>query len=98
MRPLNHSINALVYSESGADVTTVLIDGRMVLQKGRVLTVNESRLRSLAQEGAERVKRRNAEDWAFSEELTPYLSAACQKAIKTSFPVNRYAVPIGEEP
>ena len=98
LRPLNHAVNALVYAESGADVTTVLIDGRIVLQNGRVLTVDESRLRSRAQEGAERVKRQNAEDWAFAERLTSSISAACQKTIKTSFPVNRYAVPIESEP
>ena len=97
LRPLNHPINALVYAESGADVTTVLIDGCMVFQQGRVLTVDESRLRSLAQEGAERIKKQNAQEWSFSEQITPYLSAACQKTIKTSFPVNRYAAPIGSE-
>ncbi len=98
LRPLNHPINALVYAESGADVTTVLIDGRIVLQRGRVLTVDESRLRSLAQEGAVRVRRQNAMEWTFSERITPFLSAACQRAIRTSFPVNRYAVSIGREP
>jgi 5-methylthioadenosine/S-adenosylhomocysteine deaminase len=98
LRPLNHVINALVYTESGADVTTVLIDGRMVLHHGRMLTVDESRLRSQAQEGAESVRKQNTKDWAFAEQLAPYISAACQKTIKTSFPVNRYAVPIESEP
>ncbi|MBI3325521.1 MAG: amidohydrolase, partial [Nitrospinae bacterium] len=43
LRPLNHALNALVYAETGADVETVLIDGRMVLKQGRVLTVDEGR-------------------------------------------------------
>ena len=33
LRPLNHPLNALVYAETGADVETVLVDGRIVLEQ-----------------------------------------------------------------
>jgi guanine deaminase len=96
LRPLNHVVNALVYAETGADVTTVLVDGRVILEKGRLLTLDESRLRNKAQEAAERVRHQNREIWALAERVAPYLSTACQKVIKTPFPVNRYASPIPE--
>jgi cytosine/adenosine deaminase-related metal-dependent hydrolase len=36
LRPLNHPLNTLVYAETGADVDTVLVDGRLVLEQGMV--------------------------------------------------------------
>ena len=40
-RPLLNPLNNLVYAATGASVTTVLIDGRIVLDEGRLTTVDE---------------------------------------------------------
>ncbi len=40
-RPLLNPLNNLVYSATGASVKTVLIDGRVVLDQGRLTTVDE---------------------------------------------------------
>src|SRR2546428_381267 len=80
LRPLNDIVGALVYVESGVDVDTVLVDGRLVVQAGRVLTVDEARLRARAQEAAERVRAKNAAGWALAEALTPYITEACRAA------------------
>jgi guanine deaminase len=97
LRPLNHALNALVYAETGADVSTVLVGGRVVLDNGRVLTVDEERLRAQAQEAAERVRHQNKAAWGLAERLAPYVAQACQGAVATPFPINRYAVPaVGE--
>jgi guanine deaminase len=97
LRPLNHALNALVYAESGADVSTVLVGGRVVLDNGRVLTVDEERLRAQAQEAAERVRHQNKAAWGLAERLAPYVAQACQGAVATPFPINRYAAPaVGE--
>jgi 5-methylthioadenosine/S-adenosylhomocysteine deaminase len=40
-RPLLHPLNALVYAATGASVRTVLVDGRLVLDEGRLTTVDE---------------------------------------------------------
>ena len=40
-RPLLNPVNNLVYAATGASVRTVLIDGRVVLDDGRMTTVNE---------------------------------------------------------
>jgi 5-methylthioadenosine/S-adenosylhomocysteine deaminase len=43
-RPLLNPVNQLVYAASGASVRTVLIDGRVVLDEGRLTTVDEPEL------------------------------------------------------
>jgi 5-methylthioadenosine/S-adenosylhomocysteine deaminase len=97
LQPLNHPLNALVYAETGADVTTVLVDGRVVLDQGRVLTVNEGELRSRAQEAADRLRVENTAAWALAQQLRPYVAAACRAAVAIPYAVNRYAAPIAPE-
>jgi guanine deaminase len=91
LRPMNNLLNALVYAETGADVDTVLVDGRIVVEHGEVRTVNEARLRAQAQEAADRLRARNQAAWALAEQLTPYVAAACRAAVATPYPVQRYA-------
>jgi 5-methylthioadenosine/S-adenosylhomocysteine deaminase len=43
-RPLLNPVNNLVYAASGASVRTVLIDGRVVLDEGRLTTLDEGAL------------------------------------------------------
>jgi adenine deaminase len=92
LQPLNDPVASLVYAETGADVDTVLVGGRVVVRGGRVLTVDEARLRVRAQEAADRVRAQNAEAWALAEQIAPYLGEACRAAACLPYPVNRYAV------
>jgi cytosine/adenosine deaminase-related metal-dependent hydrolase len=41
-RPLLDPVNSLVYAATGASVRTVLIDGRVVLDEGRITTIDET--------------------------------------------------------
>ena len=93
LKPLNNPLNALVYAETGADVDTVLVDGRIVVEHGEVRTVNEARLRAQAQEAADRLRTQNQAAWTLAEQLTPYVAAACRAAVATPYPVQRYAAP-----
>ncbi len=95
--PLNDLLNSLVYSETGADVRTVLVGGRFVLRDGRVLTLDEGRLLAQAQEAAERSRARNVAGLKMAEQLTPYIAAACRASVTSAYAVNRYAGPTGEE-
>jgi guanine deaminase len=97
LQPLNHVLNALVYAETGADVSTVLVGGRVVLDNGRVLTVDEDQLRLQAQEAADRLRAQNATAWALAAQLRPYVAAACHAAAAFPYPVNRYAAPSATE-
>jgi guanine deaminase len=96
LRPLNHPINALVYAETGADVETVLVDGRIVLEHGRVCTVNEAEVRARAQEAAYRLRVENRAAWELAAQLTPHVAAACRAAVAAPYPVNRYAAALPE--
>ncbi len=57
-RPLLNPLNNLVYAASGASVRSVMIDGRLVLDEGRLTTVDEravyERVETLAREQVRR--------------------------------------------
>jgi 5-methylthioadenosine/S-adenosylhomocysteine deaminase len=57
-RPLLNPLNNLVYAATGASVRTVMIDGRIVLDEGRLVTVDEGsvyrRVEELAREQVRR--------------------------------------------
>src|SRR5262249_8126153 len=59
-RPLLNPLNNLVYAATGASVGTVIIDGQVVLDRGRLTTVDESqvyeRVETLAREQVSRAK------------------------------------------
>lgn len=61
LTPLADPLNALVYAETGADIETVLVDGRIVLEGGRVTGVNEARVYARAQTAADGQRARSAE-------------------------------------
>jgi guanine deaminase len=95
LHPRTDVVTALVYAETGADVDTVLVDGRVIVRGGRVVYVDEDRLRAQAQAAADRVRAVNAPLWQFAAEMSPYLSEACRAVVATPYPVNRYAAPVG---
>jgi guanine deaminase len=97
LRPLNHPLHALVYAETGTDVETVLVNGRIVLEHGRVCTVDEARLRAQAQAAADRLRVHNSAAWQLAAQLTPYLAAACRAAVAIPYPINRYATALTHE-
>ena len=94
MRPLADPIKALVYAETGAAVDTVLVDGRVVVERGRVTTVDEDRIFARAQEAADRQRGQSAQAWALAERLAPYVAAACRSAVTTALPINRFAAAV----
>lgn len=66
-RPLLNPLNNLVYAATGASVRTVLIDGRIVLDEGRLTTVDEKgvyeRVETLAREQIARAGLRIESKW-----------------------------------
>jgi 5-methylthioadenosine/S-adenosylhomocysteine deaminase len=94
LRPLADLVTALVYAETGASVDTVLVDGRVVLEGGRVTTVDEARIYAAAQAAAERQRERAGAAWALAERLAPHVAAACRGAVATPWPIDRFAGPL----
>lgn len=94
LSPRSDVLGSLVYVETGASVDTVLVGGRVLLRGGRVLTVDEDRLRTRAQDAADGLRARNGAGFALAAELAPYLADACRAAAGAPYPVNRYAAPV----
>jgi 5-methylthioadenosine/S-adenosylhomocysteine deaminase len=93
LRPMSDVLGSLIYVETGASVDTVVVGGRVVLRAGRVLGVDEARLRERAQAAADRLQAQNAAGFALAAEIAPYLATACRAAAAAPYPVNRYALP-----
>ncbi len=94
LQPLADPVNALVYAETGAGVDTVVVDGRIVVERGRVTTVDEDRIYARAQEAADRQRAKSAQAWALAGQLLPYVGAACRAAVAAPLEFNRYAAPV----
>jgi len=75
--PLRDPLRQLVYGENGAAVTQVLVAGRMVVDEGRLLTIDEAALRRQAQAAADRLDALNAEGRHLAQALRPWVSAFC---------------------
>ena len=94
LQPLADPVTALVYAETGAGVDTVLVGGRVVVERGRVTTVDEDRIYARAQAAAERQRAQSGQAWVLAGQLAPYVGAACRAAVATPLDFNRYAAPI----
>jgi guanine deaminase len=75
--PLRDPLRQLVHGESGAAVDRVLVGGRLLVEGGRVLTVDEAALRQRAQAAAERLDALNADGRHLAASLRPGVSAFC---------------------
>jgi 5-methylthioadenosine/S-adenosylhomocysteine deaminase len=53
--PLYNVYSHLVYSLKGADVRTSIINGKLVMSEGRVLTLDEKRIKQKAREYQQRI-------------------------------------------
>jgi 5-methylthioadenosine/S-adenosylhomocysteine deaminase len=58
LTPIRNIVPNLVYSARGCEVETAIIDGRIVMEKGKILTANEERVVDEAQRAAERIARK----------------------------------------
>jgi 5-methylthioadenosine/S-adenosylhomocysteine deaminase len=93
LSPIADPVNSLVYAETGSAVDTVLVNGRVVLEGGRVTTVDESRIYARAQEASDRQYRASAESRELAKRLAPFVASACRAAVATPLPFDRYAAP-----
>jgi 5-methylthioadenosine/S-adenosylhomocysteine deaminase len=73
MTPIHHPVSAIVYSALGHEVTTVMIDGRLVMRDGVVGIVDEGAVRKQAQVAADALTKRAGTD-AFKRRPWPGVS------------------------
>jgi 5-methylthioadenosine/S-adenosylhomocysteine deaminase len=87
--PLGDAAVQLVNGESGSAVDSVMIDGRMVLQGGRMLTVDEGKLRRDAEHALARALAASAESLALARALGDVVGMFCLGQARAPHPIRR---------
>jgi 5-methylthioadenosine/S-adenosylhomocysteine deaminase len=68
--PVHDIINSLVYCAKGSDVETTIIDGRVVMQERKLVTMDEEEILNLAQQWGDNLRERSLQsEFYLSEEL-----------------------------
>jgi 5-methylthioadenosine/S-adenosylhomocysteine deaminase len=83
--PLNNVIHQLVYCENGISVTDVMIDGRWVLRRGKLLTIDEKDVYARARALREEMENRLGEQFRMTAEIEPALRQQYLKAAQTAW-------------
>jgi guanine deaminase len=89
--PLNNAVNALVHTEDGSAVHSVMIGGRMVLENRKLANVDLAKLAREAENARERLERVNRDNKALYERLEPVVGSFCHGLAKAPLHINRYA-------
>jgi 5-methylthioadenosine/S-adenosylhomocysteine deaminase len=91
--PLNDALLQLVNGESGAAVASVMIDGRLVLDGGRMLTVDETKVRAEAERAMARLMEANGPSLAFARSLETAVGAYSVARASEPYGVERFLPP-----
>ena len=89
--PLGNLARQIVFTENGAAVDSVMIGGRMVLDHGRLTTIDEAKLRRDASAAADRLFNQNAPIRALSKRLEPIVGHFCHSLACEPYHVHRLA-------
>jgi 5-methylthioadenosine/S-adenosylhomocysteine deaminase len=89
--PLVDAVNQVVMAEDGTAVDSVMIGGRMVLERGRLTTIDEQALHARAHAAWERLSAANAEAIALSRRLEELVGSFCVGVAAKPYHVHRYA-------
>jgi len=89
--PLGDLATQMVFGENGAAVDSVMIDGRMVLDRGEITTLDEAKLRRDANAAAERLFSVKAEKRELARQLQPLVGQFCRSLTCQSYHVHGLA-------
>jgi 5-methylthioadenosine/S-adenosylhomocysteine deaminase len=88
--PFNSAARQIVYSESGRSVETVVVDGQVVVQNRKVITIDEAALQEEVAELMGPLLGDLRSVTARLTEMTPYLEEAGRRALAVDIGVSRY--------
>lgn len=88
--PLNDLTNQIVNAEDGTGIDSVMVNGRMVLDRGRFTTVDYDSLAEKAQRAVERMRSVNAEALALADRLEPLFGSFCIALGSRPYHVQRF--------
>jgi guanine deaminase len=89
--PLNDAVNALVHTEDGSAVHSVMVGGRMVVENRKLVNVDLAKLARDAETARERLERLNRDNKALYEKLEPIVGSFCPALARQPLHINRYA-------
>jgi cytosine/adenosine deaminase-related metal-dependent hydrolase len=92
--PLNDLRHQLVYCENGSSVVTTMVAGKIVMENGKVLTIDEEQIKTEARSLAGEFQEYMARCRSAADELEPYYRQMYLKAIRTPVEMNRWAGPM----
>jgi cytosine/adenosine deaminase-related metal-dependent hydrolase len=90
LTPFNDAFRHLCYSENGSSVHSVIVDGRLVVEGGRVLSADEESIAEEAREAWERMYRELPALRSKTEPLVSEFEKYQQEMIGRDFYLNRY--------
>jgi guanine deaminase len=88
--PLNDITNSLVHVEDGGAVDTVMVGGRLVVQRGKLLHVDLDKLAREAEAAVERLERLSHSNALLYRELEPVVGSFCPGLAAEPYHVHRY--------
>jgi guanine deaminase len=87
--PMHDLVTQIVFTENGSAVDSVMIGGRMVLDHGRLTTVDEAKLRRDATAAAARLFTANEQMRQLSRQLQPFVGQFCKALSCEPYHVHR---------
>ncbi|MGE4251142.1 MAG: amidohydrolase family protein [Parvibaculaceae bacterium] len=91
LTPLNNLQHQLVYCENGSSVRTVLVAGKVVVENGKVLTIDEEALKAEARGLAAEVAKYHEASHAAADRLAPFYREMYLKSLKRDVGFSRWA-------
>ncbi|MBI3514022.1 MAG: amidohydrolase family protein [Proteobacteria bacterium] len=91
--PLNDLRRQLVFSETGSSVVMTMVAGRVVVERGKVLSVDEAALRAEIRDRMPAVRRELAATAAAAARLEPYYREMYRRAVARDVGFSRWLAP-----
>jgi 5-methylthioadenosine/S-adenosylhomocysteine deaminase len=91
LTPLNNIKRQLVYCESGSSVRTVMVAGKVVVENGRLLSIDEKALKAEAQELAAEAARYHEASSVGADRLEPYYRDMYLRSLRRDVGFSRWA-------
>jgi guanine deaminase len=88
--PLNDPVHHLVYAERGQSIDTVLVDGKVVVRGGRVVTVDETAILSAAREVHARRLPEIERCEAMAERMRPVYERIYERCLGLAIPADTF--------
>jgi guanine deaminase len=93
--PLHDPVNQIVHAEDGTGVDSVMVGGRMIVERRRLTSIDTSRLAAQAESAVERLRAANAETRRFSDAMATAVGRFCGGLAAAPYHVNRHIAPEG---